>query len=163
MRSCPLSSIECGNYRKYVEGNHIVIQSSGEASDNNNIKYEIHGIIGTRTSRSNSSSSSSRSSNSSSSSSSSGSGSGSGSGSSSTSSIFAAASLALQALKQPINKPTLNTYAEGPKLKAYSPQASAMSPWWRCPAPICGAVGCFDKLTLVRSYRFRSRLFSGLA
>ena len=51
VRSCPLSSIECGNYRKYVEGNHIIIQSSGEASDNNNIKYEIHGIIGTRTSR----------------------------------------------------------------------------------------------------------------
>ena len=40
VRSCPLSSIERGNYRKYVEGNHIIIQSSGEASDNNNIKYE---------------------------------------------------------------------------------------------------------------------------
>ena len=49
VRSCPLSSIECGD--KYVEGNHIIIQGSGEASDNNNIKYEIHGIIGTRTSR----------------------------------------------------------------------------------------------------------------
>ena len=51
VRSCPLSSIECGDYRKYVEGNHIILQSSGEASDNNNIKYEIHGIIGARTSR----------------------------------------------------------------------------------------------------------------
>ena len=51
VRSCPLSSIECGSYRKYAEGNHIITQSSGEESDNNNIKYEIHGIIGTPTSR----------------------------------------------------------------------------------------------------------------
>ena len=39
------------SYRKYVEGNHIITQSSGEESNNNNIKYEIHGIIGTSTSR----------------------------------------------------------------------------------------------------------------
>ena len=39
---------EC--YLKYVEGNHNIILSSGEES-NNNIKYEIHGIIGTPTSR----------------------------------------------------------------------------------------------------------------
>ena len=51
VRSCPLSSIERGSYRKYVEGNHLITQSSGEESDNYNIKYEIHGIIGTPTSR----------------------------------------------------------------------------------------------------------------
>ena len=35
---------------KYNKGNHTINQSSGEASNNN--KHEIHGIIGTRTSRS---------------------------------------------------------------------------------------------------------------
>ena len=51
VRSCQLSSIVSESYRKYVEGNHIITQSSGEESNNNNIKYEIHGIIGTPTSR----------------------------------------------------------------------------------------------------------------
>ena len=51
MWSCQLSSIVSESYRKYVEDNHIITQSSGEESNNNNIKYEIHGIIGTPTSR----------------------------------------------------------------------------------------------------------------